>query len=114
MISYFVRHPVASNLIMVLFCLLGLGVLSTLERETFPEFTASTVAARVVYAGASARDVDEEICTPLEAALTGTSGMTELTCLSVDGLATATAELEEGGEVIFGDEFMALYVLTKA
>ena len=22
-------------------------------------------------------------------------------------------ELEEGGEVIFGDEFMALYVLTK-
>lgn len=110
MISYFVRHPVASNLIMALFCLLGLGVLSSLERETFPEFTASTVAARVVYAGASARDVDEEICTPLEAALTGTSGMTELTCLSVDGLATATAELEEGGDLtlFFNDVFSAV------
>jgi HAE1 family hydrophobic/amphiphilic exporter-1 len=67
MIPYFVRHPVASNLIMALLCILGIGVLSSLERETFPEFTASTVAARVVYAGASARDVDEEICTPLDA-----------------------------------------------
>ena len=110
MIPFFVRHPVASNLIMALFCILGIGVLSNLERETFPEFTASTVAASVVYSGASARDVDEEICTPLETALTGTSGMTELTCLSVDGMATATAELEEGGDLtlFFNDVFSAV------
>ena len=110
MISFFVRHPVASNLMMLLFCILGIGVLSNLERETFPEFTASTVAASVVYPGASARDVDEEICTALETALTGTSGMTELTCLSVDGRATATAELEEGGDLtlFFNDVFSAV------
>lgn len=110
MISYFVRHPVAANLIMALLCVLGVGVLSNFERETFPEFTAKTVAASVLYPGASARDVDEEICTPLEAALTGTSGMTELTCLSVDGRATATAELEEGGDItlFFNDVFSAV------
>lgn len=110
MISYFVRHPVASNLMMVLLCILGIGVLSTLERETFPEFAASTVGATVIYPGASARDVDEEICNPLESALTGTTGLAELTCLSTDGKATATAELEEGGDLtlFFNDVFSAV------
>ncbi|MEP1330635.1 efflux RND transporter permease subunit [Pseudophaeobacter sp.] len=110
MISFFVRHPVASNLMMALLCILGFSVLSSLERETFPEFTASTVGATVVYPGASARDVDEEICNPLEDALTGTNGLTELTCLSVDGSATATAELEEGGDLtlFFNDVFSAV------
>lgn len=110
MISFFVRHPVASNLMMVLLCILGVSVLRNLERETFPEFAASQVSATVIYAGASARDVDEEICTPLEDALTGTSGLEELTCLAVDGRATATAELQEGGDLIvfFNDVFSAV------
>lgn len=110
MISFFVRHPVASNLMMALLCILGFSVLSNLERETFPEFTASQVGATVIYAGASARDVDEEICNPLENALTGTNGLTELTCLAVDGRATATAELEEGGDLIvfFNDVFSSV------
>jgi multidrug efflux pump subunit AcrB len=110
MISFFVRHPVASNLMMVLLCILGIGVLGNLERETFPEFEASTVGAKVIYPGASARDVDEEICSPLESALTGTNGLAELTCLSTDGMATATAELEEGGDLtlFFNDVFSAV------
>ncbi len=107
MIAYFVRHPVAANLLMVLICILGVSVIQDMERETFPEHAASTVGVSVVYPGASARDVDEEICSPLEDALTGLPGLADLQCLSRDGRAAATAELVEGGDisVFFNDIF---------
>ncbi|MBY6201452.1 efflux RND transporter permease subunit [Maritalea mobilis] len=110
MVGYFVRHPVAANLMMVLICILGISVLSNIERETFPAFTADSVSVSVTYPGASARDVDEEICTPLEDALTGLTGLSDLECLSMDGRAQAVAELEDGGELIqfFNDVFSAV------
>ncbi|PRY26838.1 multidrug efflux pump subunit AcrB [Aliiruegeria haliotis] len=110
MVDWFVRHPVAANLLMALICVLGLSTAGGLERETFPEITASTVQVSVIYPGASARDVDEEICSPLEDALTGTSGLVDLDCLSVDGRGSATAELEEGGDLIqfYNDVFSAV------
>lgn len=114
MIGYFVRHPVAANLLMALVCILGLAVVSGIERESFPEFTADTVSVGVTYPGASARDVDEEICVPLEDALTGVTGLAEFDCVSVDGRATATAELDEGGDIIqfFNDVFSAVSGVT--
>jgi len=99
MISYFVRHPVAANLLMVLICVLGASVALNIERETFPDFTASTVGVTVAYPGASARDIDEEICGPVEDALVGLDGLADMHCLSVDGRAEATAELSEGGDI---------------
>ncbi|WP_323785725.1 efflux RND transporter permease subunit [Thalassovita sp.] len=110
MINYFVRHPVAANLLMALICILGVAVISNIERETFPEFTADSVAVSVVYPGASAVDVDEEICSPLEDALSGLTGLADFECLSVDGRAAATAELEENGDIIqfFNDVFSAV------
>ncbi|MEO0914380.1 MAG: efflux RND transporter permease subunit, partial [Pseudomonadota bacterium] len=61
MIGYFVRHPVAANLLMILICILGIAVVSDLERETFPEFDADSVSVTVIYPGASALDVDDAI-----------------------------------------------------
>lgn len=109
MVRYFVNHPVAANLLMALICILGIAVVSNIERETFPEFTSDSVAVSVAYPGASAVDVDEEICSPLEDALTGLTGLADFECLSVDGRAAATAELEEGGNIIqfFNDVFSA-------
>ena len=54
MISYFTHHPNAANLTMILLLVLGLWTAPTVERETFPEFTASEVGVTVVYPGASA------------------------------------------------------------
>lgn len=109
MIGYFVRHPVAANLLMALICVLGVAVIANIERETFPEFTPDSVAVSVAYPGASALDVDEEICGPLENALSGLTGLADFECLSIDGRAAATAELEEGGDIIqfFNDVFSA-------
>jgi multidrug efflux pump subunit AcrB len=100
MIGYFVRHPVAANLLMVIISVLGVAVISNLERETFPAFAADSVRITVPYPGASARDVDEEVCGPIEDALAGVTGLDELSCLAVEGRAVATADLEENGALI--------------
>jgi len=95
-----VRHPVAANLLMAIMIALGIYVISGIERETFPEFDADSVRITVPYPGASARDVDEEVCAPIEDALSGVTGLEELSCLSVEGRASATADLAEGGDLI--------------
>lgn len=100
MIGYFVRHPVAANLLMAIIVVFGIAVISGIERETFPEFAADSVRISVPYPGASAPDVDEEICAPIEDALSGVTGLEELSCLSVEGNASATADLAEGGDLI--------------
>ncbi len=114
MVGYFVRHPVAANLLMVLMLLLGVATVSGIERETFPDVASDSVTVTVIYPGASARDVDEEVCTPIEDAVSGVTGLNDLTCLSVDGRAQATLELDQGGELIqfFNDVFSAVSGIT--
>lgn len=99
MISYFARHPIAANLVLLAVVFLGFSVLSDMERESFPEFAASEVSVAVTYPGASASDVDEEICLVLDDALGAVNNLDELECLSVESRATATLTMAEGGDI---------------
>ena len=99
MISYFTRHPNASNLLMIAAVILGVFALPGMERETFPEFAPSKVTVSVIYPGASAADVDEQVCQELDDTLNAVSGLDDLECLSVDGKATATLTLVDGGDI---------------
>ncbi|WP_425078716.1 efflux RND transporter permease subunit [Ruegeria denitrificans] len=99
MISYFTRHPVAANLILVAVCLIGISTLLEMERESFPEFTASEVSVSVEFPGASASDVDEQICLVLDDALGAVNNLEDFECLSVENLATATLTMAENGDI---------------
>lgn len=99
MIGYFVRHPVAANLLMAVICILGLSVLNRIERETFPAFDADAITIAIGYPGAAARDVDEEICAPLDDAMRGLSQLEELECRAMEGRAVAVAEMAQGGDL---------------
>ncbi len=99
MIAFFARHPVAANLFLLAGLFLGLMSIADIERETFPEFTSSQVTVSVIYPGAAARDVDEEICGKLESALASINHVDELTCQSVAARATATLTMADSGEI---------------
>ena len=99
MVSYFVKHPVAANLLMIVAVLLGIISLPKMERETFPEFAASKVAVSIVYPGASALDVDDQICQELDDSLGSVTALEEIECLSVDSRANATLTMIEGGDI---------------
>ena len=99
MIAYFVKHPNAANLMMAAAVVLGLVALPSMERETFPEFDASRVTVATTYTGASAADVDEEICQSLDDALTGVTDLDDFECVSVDNLGTATLTMADTGDI---------------
>jgi multidrug efflux pump subunit AcrB len=99
MIDYFTRHPTLANLLMVSFLLLGLVNLSSIKRETFPEFAPPYVNATVVYPGASPIEVEESLCLPMEDAVDGLANLEEVTCDAQEGFATLRLKLESKADM---------------
>lgn len=99
MIEYLTRHRTAANLLMLTFLFLGVLGLTSLRRETFPEFTADRVTVTVAYAGASAQEVDDAIVQRIEDAVDGIEGLTRMTSSAREGVGTVTLEVDDGTEI---------------
>lgn len=94
MISFFVRHPTAANLLMLSLILLGLTSLPNLKRETFPEFAPPYILANVVYPGASPLQVEQNICLLMEEAIDALSNIEETRCEALEGAASMIVKLD--------------------
>lgn len=99
MIRWFAGHPTAANLLLILLLAVGAFAAPTLKRETFPDYLPSEVSIEVEYRGAIAADVEDEICRRLHDALTGVDYLDELVCVAQDNLASATATMEDDGDI---------------
>ncbi|GLS82047.1 efflux RND transporter permease subunit [Paraferrimonas haliotis] len=99
MLSYFARHPTIANMLMVGLLLLGLTSISSLKRETFPEYAPPYINASVVYPGASPIEVEESICLRMEDAVEGLANIEEVTCDAQEGLASMTLKLESAADI---------------
>jgi len=98
-IAYFVRHPTAANLLMLVVILLGvLGSLS-IRRDVFPEFTSDFVNVQVIYKGASAEEVEEMICRRIEEEIEGIEGIEKVQSTARESLGIVTIEVADGYEV---------------
>ncbi|UCH73085.1 MAG: efflux RND transporter permease subunit [Rhodospirillales bacterium] len=99
MIRLFAGHPTAANLLMIGILVLGLSALPSLERETFPDLPLGDVQVRVAYPGASAEEIEDALCRRIEDAVDGINDVGELRCEAQEGVATATIEMDEDGNV---------------
>lgn len=104
MIAYFARHPTASNLLMLGILALGVTILPTLQRETFPRFESSKAQINLVYPGARPETVEEAICLRVEDAIDGVDDVREISCEASEGIAVVTVEMMQGANL---DRFMA-------
>lgn len=75
LIRWFVRNPVAANLIMVLLFVGGIVGFFKLEREFIPATTFNGMTVSVSWPGASPRDVNEQIISRVEEAVDGLDGI---------------------------------------
>ena len=99
MIRYFAAHPTAANLVMLAFMVAGLAAAPTLQRETFPRIEPSQVEVQVIYPAARPEDIEEAVCQRIEDALDSVNGVREVICEAREGLARATVEMIEGGDL---------------
>ena len=99
-ISFFVRHKVAANLLMLI--MLGGGVLGLMRMniQFFPTFALDFVTVRVIWSGAAAEDVEQAITQPLEQRLRNIENLKSMTSTSAQGVASITLEFREGTDPI--------------
>ncbi|MQM39138.1 Toluene efflux pump membrane transporter TtgB [wastewater metagenome] len=100
MIRWFAGHPTAANLLLIVILAAGLFAAPSLKRETFPDYRPVEVSVEVTYRGATARDVEDEICGRLHDAIKGVDYLDELSCTAQDNRASAVATMAAGGDPI--------------
>ncbi|MGV2988724.1 efflux RND transporter permease subunit [Vibrio sp. E150_011] len=99
MIRFFSKHPTAANLLMLALVILGVSSLSTIKRETFPEFSPPYIMAAITYPGASPQEVEESLCIRMEDAVDGLANIEETKCEAIEGSARLTLKLSEKADI---------------
>jgi multidrug efflux pump subunit AcrB len=95
-IAYFVRYPVAANLIMVGIFIMGLISLSQMKATYFPEFESRNISIQMIYPGASPEEVEEGIINKVEDGLKGLTGVERYTSVSSENSGRITVEVIKG------------------
>ncbi len=108
MIKYFIKHPTASNILMMTIIAIGLASITHLNKESFPLLKPSKVQVQLAYPGANPADVEDAICNRLEDATDGISFLKEQKCDARDNMAIFTLEMQEAGNIkAFYDDIKA-------
>lgn len=99
MIRFFANHPTAANLLMLIFIVMGIFSISSLRRETFPDFSADQVEVRMIYPGATAEEVEEAVCRRIEDAVDGVNHVEDIRSEAQEGLARVVIEMRPGKDL---------------
>jgi hydrophobic/amphiphilic exporter-1 (mainly G- bacteria), HAE1 family len=95
-IAWFARHPTAANLLMLVLLLLGALGVPQLQRETYPEFEATSLSISASLPGADAEVMDQDVVARIEDVLGGLEGIASVTSTAREGRASLTVEVEDG------------------
>ncbi|MHA1523411.1 MAG: efflux RND transporter permease subunit [Alphaproteobacteria bacterium] len=98
-IRLFVNHPVAANLLAAILVILGLFSLNRLNTQFFPSFDIPNISVSVVWSGASAQDVEENILKVLEPELRFLDGLEELSSTAREGIASINLEFKSRADM---------------
>lgn len=100
MIAWFVRNPVAANILMIMIMVLGTySVLKRIPLEVFPEFELDIVNISVAYPGATPREVEEGVILRIEEAIADLQGITEIFSDAAEGVAQMRVEVDKQHDV---------------
>ncbi|MBC8259035.1 MAG: efflux RND transporter permease subunit [SAR324 cluster bacterium] len=114
MIRWMAEHKVAANLLMLIILAAGaMGVFNT-KQEVFPEFELDFIIVAVPYSGATPDEIEESILLPIEDAVSGISGVKNITGTAKEGLGSFRIELQKGADKqsVFDDVESAVTRLT--
>ena len=91
-VTYFIKYPVAVNVIMLAFLLFGLAGIKQLKSSFFPLNESNIININVAYPGASPAEMEEGVVLKIEDNLRGLVGIDRVTSVSRENSATITIE----------------------
>ncbi len=98
-LSYFVRHGTAANLLLVVLIAAGIAAFPRMRAQFFPDVIVNNVSVSVAWDGAGAEDVDSAIVQLLEPVLIAVEGVESTTSVSREGRADVELEFEPGWDM---------------
>ncbi|MEZ5490945.1 MAG: efflux RND transporter permease subunit [Gammaproteobacteria bacterium] len=98
-ISWFVKNPVATNLLMWIFLASGVIAYLNLHQEEFPNVDMGMIQVSVPYLGATPDESESAVCLRLEEALESAENIERMTSTAREGGCDATLELATGAEL---------------
>jgi multidrug efflux pump subunit AcrB len=98
-ITYFIKYPVAVNVIILAFIIFGsVGALS-MKSSFFPLVDSQLIRISLVYPGASPAEMEEGVVLKIEDNLKGIVGVERVTSISRENAASVNVEVEKGKNI---------------
>ncbi|NNE52216.1 MAG: efflux RND transporter permease subunit [Sulfitobacter sp.] len=98
-LSYFVRHRTAANLLLVVLLVAGIASAPNMRAQFFPDVIVDNVTVSTLWEGAGAEDVDRAIVQVLEPALLAVEGIESSASTSREGRGVITLDFEPGWDM---------------
>ncbi|NER14836.1 MMPL family transporter [Leptobacterium flavescens] len=95
-ISYFIKYPVAVNVVIIAFIIFGTIGMMSMRSSFFPLVDTKIININVTYPGASPQEVEEGIILKIEDNLKGLIGIDRVTSTSRENSGNITVEIEKG------------------
>ena len=92
LIRWWVRNPVAANLLMLIIITAGWLGLRDIEKEAFPSAQPDIVQVEVIWPGASPKEVEQQVIQRVEEALKNVSNVYRVTSEAREGLGSLSVE----------------------
>lgn len=101
LITYFIKHSVAVNLVILAFFIFGYFGASKLKSSFFPLVDSKNISINITYPGASPQEVEEGIVLKIEDNLKGLNGVERVTSKSSENSGNINVEIEKGKDINF-------------
>lgn len=98
-ITWFVKNPVATNLMMMIFLAGGFLSYSSLNQEEFPDIDFGIIQVSVAYLGATPEESEAAVCLRIEEALEGAEDIERLSSTAREGGCDATIQIMNGADL---------------
>ena len=93
LLSYFIKYPIAGNILMFMLILMGWVGMKSLRTTFFPERESTLIQIRTVYPGASPAEIEEGIVLKIEDKLEGVNGIERITSQSLENTGIINIEV---------------------
>ncbi|SNY91792.1 AcrB/AcrD/AcrF family protein [Cohaesibacter sp. ES.047] len=98
-VAFFVHHPNAANLLMILLLMAGVFALSRMNTQFFPTVATDTLRISVVWTGASAEDVEANILEIVEPKIRFVDGVDNIQSVAREGFASIYLDFKPGADM---------------
>jgi multidrug efflux pump subunit AcrB len=95
----FAANTVFANICLLMILVGGALALSSMLRESFPQFSTDKISIQVLYPGADPEEVEEGVILKLEEALTGIEGIKQYTTVASENVGSAVVDVLEGSDI---------------